>query len=105
MLIRKYIQGHGIQSNNLVKISRALAIKKRKTWHILQKRSKKRRHFDFAWKIRGMYRDWIVSGVTFVVIIALRRLQTTIHRAHVSYNIKKALMSIRKTSIGFRQTS
>jgi hypothetical protein len=67
MLIRQYIQGHEIQSINLVKISGALGIKKRKTRLILEKRSKK--NFDLAWKIRGIYMGWMVCVVTFVAII------------------------------------
>jgi hypothetical protein len=68
--MRQYIQGQGIQSNNLVKISGALGIKKRKTRLMLQKRSKMSGHFDLARKITGIYRDWMVSGVTFVMITA-----------------------------------
>jgi hypothetical protein len=67
MLISQYIQGHGIQSNNLVKISGALGIEKRKTRFILQKGNK--RNFDLAWTITGIYRGWVVSIVIFVAII------------------------------------
>jgi hypothetical protein len=105
MLIRQHIQGHEIQSNNLVKIGGALGIKKRKPRLILQKRRKRRWHFDLVRTITGTHRDWMVPGVSFVVTIASCKLQTTSHYAHVYYNIKKALMTIRKTFIGFGQTA
>lgn len=70
MLIRQYTQGHGIQSKNMINIRENLGIKKRKTRIILQKGKKRRMNFVFAWKITGIYRDWMVSGVTFFMIIA-----------------------------------